>query len=561
MQIDEWLPLYNGNIYVVDEVTGRMYLSKGEHLMQIAETASHHPFQDHELSMSRHIPEWEHLGQGGQEPPLGTEPGIAGEGRGDVDPLTQTTGAVGEIGRTPIPVAESTHHPGERPLTPVTKHKGERPDQKGESPTPAQSQGGITGEARGDHWGGGPEWALPKPSDPHRPPKGGTGKEEVPLWDTQGGGEGPSEQEYPIPDQQLIEADKKRRRRLAALARDHIMKLREERERMAYDWLEEYAKRASSARQSGTGLNTLRAEYIHRYNELLDREKQPHSDFFTNLSIDFKEELDFNEDEPADLSEYDQYFEWDEAEYMRLRFTAARHYTSRGHWDDAYAYVLRTCPDDIPQHEDTYSRNAQAWHCTNARINELIQEAKQTLEAQDRQLSQELQFRPPRDSLIPPGHSTGTPSPIRSVQGKEQGPGGPFETTPTRRTGGQGGRTTLKSPHSLNKESQKEERDSVIDAVKLITGAQTETPGQGRISVGDTPEYDWDTRYDGIQGFPSHLKNRVSETSTPQGGQSPRGRPRTPPEPQRQFKQLKVYDETPSGRPLPTLQQIRQVNL
>ena len=297
-------------------------------------------------------------------------------------------------------------------------------------------------------------------------------------------------------------------------------------------WLEEYAKRASSARQSGTGLNTLRAEYIHRYNQLLDWEKQPHSDFFTNLSIDFEEELDFNEDEPADLSQYDQYFEWDEAEYMRLRFTAARHYASHGHWDDAYMYVLRTCPDDIPQHEDTYSRNAQAWHCTNARINELIQEAEQTLEAQDRQLSQELQFRPPRDSLIPPGHSTGTPSPIRSVQGKEQGPRGPFETTPTRRAGGQGGRTTLKSPHSPNKEFQKKERDSVIDAVKLITGAQTETPGQGRISVGDTPEYDWDTRYDGIQGFPSRLKNRVSETSTPQGGQSPRGRPRTP-QPQR----------------------------
>ena len=34
-----------------------------------------------------------------------------------------------------------------------------------------------------------------------------------------------------------------------------------------------------------------------------------------------------------------------------------------------------------------------------------------------------------------------------------------------------------------------------------------------------------------------------------------------PPEPQRQFKQLKIYDETPAGRPLPTLQQIRQANL
>ena len=57
------------------------------------------------------------------------------------------------------------------------------------------------------------------------------------------------------------------------------------------------------------------------------------------------------------------------------------------------------------------------------------------------------------------------------------------------------------------------------------------------------------------------MRNRVSETSTPQRGQSPRGRPKTPPEPQRQFKQLKVYDETPSGRPLPNLQQIRQGNL
>ena len=39
VQIDEWLPLYKGNVYLVDEVTGRMYLSKGEHLMRIAETA------------------------------------------------------------------------------------------------------------------------------------------------------------------------------------------------------------------------------------------------------------------------------------------------------------------------------------------------------------------------------------------------------------------------------------------------------------------------------------------------------------------------------------------
>ena len=292
---------------------------------------------------------------------------------------------------------------------------------------------------------------------------------------------------------------------------------------MAYDWSEEYAMRASSTKQSGAGLGTLRAEYVHRYNRLLDREKQPHSDFFVNLSEDFEDELDFNEDRLADLSQYDQYFEWDEAEYMRLRFTAARHYASRGHWNDAYAYVLRTRPDNIPQHEDTYNRNAQAWHYINARINELIQEVEQILEAQDRQMSEETQFEPPKDSLIPPGHSTGTPSPIRSVQGKEQEIREPPETTPIGRAGRQGGRPAFKSPHSPDQESQKEERDSVIDAVKQITGAQTETPGQGKVAVGDTPEYHWDTSYDRIQGFSSRLRDRVSETSTPQGGQSPRG--------------------------------------
>ena len=55
-----------------------------------------------------------------------------------------------------------------------------------------------------------------------------------------------------------------------------------------------------------------------------------------------EDEIDFEEEEPFDLSEYDQYFEWDEAEYMRLRFIAAKHYASWGHWDDAYAYVLRS---------------------------------------------------------------------------------------------------------------------------------------------------------------------------------------------------------------------------
>ena len=127
----------------------------------------------------------------------------------------------------------------------------EGPNQTGESTTPAQGQGETVGEARGDHEGREPEWALPRPSDPHRPPKAEAGGEEVTSRDIRGQDGSPSEQRYPTPRQQLLEADKRRRRRLAALARDHIMKLREERDRMAYDWSEEYAMRASSTKQSG----------------------------------------------------------------------------------------------------------------------------------------------------------------------------------------------------------------------------------------------------------------------------------------------------------------------
>ena len=70
-----------------------------------------------------HIPEWEYFGQEGQDLPSGPRPKIAREGRGEPNPPTPTVGVVGEIGRTPIPVAESTRHPGEKPLPSVRKHE------------------------------------------------------------------------------------------------------------------------------------------------------------------------------------------------------------------------------------------------------------------------------------------------------------------------------------------------------------------------------------------------------------------------------------------------------
>ena len=48
-----------------------------------------------------------------------------GQKRGEnIDPLTPIAGMAGEVGRTPVPVAESTRQPGEKPFTPSEVYGG-----------------------------------------------------------------------------------------------------------------------------------------------------------------------------------------------------------------------------------------------------------------------------------------------------------------------------------------------------------------------------------------------------------------------------------------------------
>ena len=69
-------------------------------------------------------------------------------------------------------------------------------------------------------WGGVcTKWALPEPFDPCKPPGEGVARGEVPSQTTGEWEEKPPEQGYPTPEQQLVEADKRRRKQLAALAR------------------------------------------------------------------------------------------------------------------------------------------------------------------------------------------------------------------------------------------------------------------------------------------------------------------------------------------------------
>ena len=179
------------------------------------------------------------------------------KGESNVEAFTPIPRTTGGIGRTPVPVAESTRQPvgGMLAETPVEEGLGYRDI----PPEPEREGGGTAEEIQRAQGSERPEWALPEPTEPRRPPGDDVGRAEGQKREH-------ISQEYPTPQQRLVEADKRRKKRLAALARDHIIKLREERQNLAQGWLDEYLERANSVRLQGKSLGVLRAEYINRYN-------------------------------------------------------------------------------------------------------------------------------------------------------------------------------------------------------------------------------------------------------------------------------------------------------
>ena len=56
IQADEWQETYGGNVFVVDEVTGRMYLLRRDTLERIPEVASHRRRDELSPSVTPHVP-------------------------------------------------------------------------------------------------------------------------------------------------------------------------------------------------------------------------------------------------------------------------------------------------------------------------------------------------------------------------------------------------------------------------------------------------------------------------------------------------------------------------
>ena len=317
MQIEEWLVLYQTNLFVVDEITGRMYACRGERLEVIPEMASHRPMEDHELSASKNVPEKE---DGRIHPPPTREDIIVGRSREQGGGRQTATGEVGEVGRTPIPVAESTRQPiiGVQSPWPTTEPMTNPPEspsvpREEKRPTIILTKKGRTNRTSPPYGGG--ESEEPSAGEGGRgggrPPPSKQGTDELQLPPR-----APVILDVTEEQRQVIAAARQKKRR-AMWSRNCILRLRQDRDGMEENFVHVYETKAQDEYVSRAVLREVREVFVRRYTDVIHRISQAVQDFYLNQEIDYEDELDFPPDDAVDLMKYPEGYPWTEGEYLQ----------------------------------------------------------------------------------------------------------------------------------------------------------------------------------------------------------------------------------------------------
>ena len=108
------------------------------------------------------------------------------------------------------------------------------------------------------------------------------------------------------------QADRVRKRKLAALAVQQILRIREERDRLEERLVQEFRERRQSLDLTREEVRLLREELIVRYQDQVDSVHQLYMDLFSNLTIETEREMDFDDEGMADLTSYEEGYAWTE---------------------------------------------------------------------------------------------------------------------------------------------------------------------------------------------------------------------------------------------------------
>ena len=344
VQIDDWRERYGGNVYVVDEVTGRIYVMKGDLLERVPEIASRRRREDTEVS----------------SPLQPRERGVE-----------QRTP---EIQHTPIPVAESTRQP---PNTPGSETL--RADQEG------LSFAGLAEVTQIRRPSSQADVVRPRAGDHQSQSEEGEGMSPV-LAD-------PTE-------------DQGKKERQIALLRDHVSALRRERDRVEATLLNQHIYRASAEHMREDALEDLRDATQEEYAQLLERELQPTLDYFEMIDEELIKAIPLEEEEDPNFN-YPGNYDWKEGDYMWLLFKIQQHFAHREIWNGVYGFIGRTQPQRKARSRQVMIELTETWQdlfdkavCVKRRARRYLDEKKKG----GRRDYEGIQ--PPPDTLILPNVPT-----------------------------------------------------------------------------------------------------------------------------------------------------------
>ena len=116
--------------------------------------------------------------------------------------------------------------------------------------------------------------------------------------------------------------------------------------------------------------------------------------------------MNFDDEGVHDLAEYEGGYEWTEERYLRLRFRTLRHIANQAYHNDAYAYLVRTRPDELENARRIYRENREQTANMTAGLEGLQEHAEAVLEEQACIQRREYCIPPLADVLIPPSRPT-----------------------------------------------------------------------------------------------------------------------------------------------------------
>ena len=99
---------------------------------------------------------------------------------------------------------------------------------------------------------------------------------------------------------------------MAALAVQQILRLRDERDRLEEQLLQEFRERRQSQDITREEVRLMWEELVRRYSDHVGTTQQSYMDLFVNLTIETEREMDFEDEGMADLTTYEEGYEWTE---------------------------------------------------------------------------------------------------------------------------------------------------------------------------------------------------------------------------------------------------------